>query len=50
MVLQSRRTLCVREITNARRFRGTNPEGKRPHAIPRRKLKDNAEMDLKKTD
>jgi len=50
MVLRSRGTVGIREIINARRFSGTEPEGMRPHAIPRRKLKGNAEMDFKGTD
>jgi hypothetical protein len=50
MVLQSIGTVCEREIKNSRRFSGTKPEGRRPHAIPRHKLKDNAEIDLKGTD
>jgi hypothetical protein len=49
MVLRSGRTVCIRETIIARRFSGTKHEGMRPQAIPRHKLKGNAEIYFKGT-
>ena len=50
MVLRSKGTVCVREITNASRFSGIKPEGTRPHAMPRHKLNGKSEIDYKGKD